>query len=442
MLAMSAAPSPSAAGPDRFTAFAWILLDWAASGFSTVLITLIVAYVERIAFVDRPWGLAPGVVWSWTLAGAMLVSALVAPGLSAWADRRGRHQAALVASVIAGAGGLLVLAAAQPTARLVILAAVAAANVGFDMAAIFTGSLLARIATGRRADRLSAAGFAAGYAGGAATLLAATAIATGHDALGLTVAGGLRAAFAFTAAWWVCFSLPAGVARFRPTTPGTEPAGHAPTAAGELAAFGRSLVHARNGDGRRLAAVLAGSTLILGAVQTAIAQFSSVAIEEFDLEPAALVRLVLLVQGVALPGALLVGWLAERFGRRTALVGCLTGWMAVLLLAWFVRTAAQLHALAVLLALVLGGVQSVIRATVADAAPAGRAGVAFGLLQVGSKLAGAAAGLLFGWLYLASGLPRAGLAALLVQLVAGWWFLRRMDGRGPRQDSPSTSRIE
>ncbi|NCX98043.1 MAG: MFS transporter [Planctomycetia bacterium] len=153
-------------------------------------------------------------------------------------------------------------------------------------------------------------------------------------------------------------------------------------------------------------------------------------------------RLVLLVQGVALPGALLVGWLAERFGRRTALVGCLTGWMAVLVLAWFVRTAAQLHALAVLLALVLGGVQSVIRATVADAAPAGRAGVAFGLLQVGSKLAGAAAGLLFGWLYLASGLPRAGLAALLVQLVAGWWFLRRMDGRGPRQDSPSTSRIE
>jgi MFS-type transporter involved in bile tolerance (Atg22 family) len=98
--------------------------------------------------------------------------------------------------------------------------------------------------------------------------------------------------------------------------------------------------------------------------------------------------------------------------------------------------------LAVLLALVLGGVQSVIRATVADAAPAGRAGVAFGLLQVGSKLAGAAAGLLFGWLYLASGQSRTGLAALLLQLLAGWWFLRRMDGRKTRQESPSTSRIE
>jgi MFS-type transporter involved in bile tolerance (Atg22 family) len=120
-----------------------------------------------------------------------------------------------------------------------------------------------------------------------------------------------------------------------------------------------------------------------------------------------------------------VGLLSERVGRRAALVACLAGWIAVLTLAWFVRTVPQLHALAVLLALVLGGVQSVIRAAVAEAAPEGRAGVTFGLLQVGSKLAGAAAGLAFGGLYLATGYPRAGLAALLVQILLGWWALAR-----------------
>ena len=439
---MTAASSPSAAGPDRFTAFAWILLDWAASAFSTVLITLVVAYVERVAFADRPWGLAPGVVWPWTLAAAMLASALIAPGLSAWADRRGRHKTALLASVFAGAAALVALAAAPATARLVVLAAVAASNVGFDMAAIFTGSLLARITTGRMADRLSAFGFAAGYAGGAVALVLATAIATAHDALGLTPAGGLRAAFAFTAAWWLCFSLPAALARFTPVAGGSADTAHAASSAGELAAFARSLMRTSQGDGRHLAAVLGGSTLVLGAVQTAIAQFSSVAIEEFDLEPAALVRLVLLVQAVALPGALLVGLLSERLGRRAALLACLAGWIAVLVLAWFVRTVPQLHGLAVLLALVLGGVQSVIRATVAEAAPEGRAGVTFGLLQVGAKLAGAAAGLAFGWLFFATGHPRAGLGALLIQLLAGWWLLRRMEGRRDRQTSPSTSRIE
>ena len=442
MPGMTIASSPSATEPDRFTAFAWILLDWAASAFSTVLITLIVAYFEKVVFAGRPWGMAAGVVWSWTLAAAMLASALVAPGLSAWADRRGRHQAALVGSVIVGAAALLALAAAPPAARVVVLAAVALSNVGFDMAAIFTGSLLAKITTGRGADRLSAFGFAAGYAGGAVALVVATAIAMAHDVLGLSPAGGLRAAFGFTAAWWLCFSLPAACARFPAAAGAATDEAHAASSVAELTAFGRSLLDSAHGNGRHLAAVLGGSMLILGAVQTAIAQFSSVAIEEFDLEPAALVRLVLLVQAVALPGALAVGWLSERVGRRITLGLTLAGWIAVLVLAWFVDSVPQLFALAVLLAVVLGGVQSVIRATVAEAAPGGRAGVTFGLLQVGTKLAGAAAGLTFGSLYLATGQPRAGLSALLVQLLAGWWLLRRMDGSRPRQSSPSTSRIE
>ena len=51
-------PAAPAAGPTpRFTQVAWVLLDWAASGFSTVLITLLVAYIEKVAFADRPWGL-------------------------------------------------------------------------------------------------------------------------------------------------------------------------------------------------------------------------------------------------------------------------------------------------------------------------------------------------------------------------------------------------
>lgn len=54
----------------RFARSAWILLDWAASGFSTVLITLVVAYVERVVFRDGGWGMPAGVIWAWTLAAA------------------------------------------------------------------------------------------------------------------------------------------------------------------------------------------------------------------------------------------------------------------------------------------------------------------------------------------------------------------------------------
>jgi UMF1 family MFS transporter len=416
---------PAVSAPGRFdrTVVAWVLLDWAASGFSTVLITLVVTYVERVAFRDGAWGMQSGVVWAWTLAAAMLASAIAAPWLSAWADRTHAHRRALVGSVAAGAGALVLLGSVPPTASVAIIAAIVLGNVGFDLAAIFTGSLLPRIAHGPAADRLSACGFAAGYAGGALALVAATVLVTGHDRLGLSAAGGLRAAFIFTGAWWLLFSLPAAMARFGN---GAHEA-HAATSGRELLAFARSLVSPAPGDGLApLAAVLTGAMLVLGAVQTAIAQFSSVALEEFHLDGPALVRLVLLVQAVALPGALGIGWLAARVSRRLAIALCLAGWIAVLVAAWFVDSELHLYGLAVLLALVLGGVQSVLRATVADAAPQGRAGATFGLLQVGTKLSGFVASFAFGAIYELSGRPRAGLACLAVQVIVGWWVLRRV----------------
>ena len=402
---------------------AWILLDWASSGFSTVLITLVVAYVERVALPQGAWGMEAGVVWAWTLAAAMLVSAVVAPWAAAWADRHDAHQRALVVATLFATGGLLALAAVPTAAGLAVVTAVAAACVGFDIVQVFTGSLLPRIADGPEIDRLSAQGFAAGYAGGAIALVAATAIYQAHDRLGLDHAGGLRLAFAFTAAWWLLFSIPAAIARFG----GGDGAPHAAGAGTEIVAFARGLWAAgRSGTDGRFVAVLTGSMIALGGIQTAISQFSSLALQRFDLDGPALVRLVLLVQAVALPGALGVGWLTTRFGRWVATALCLGGWIAVLAFSWFVRSPTDLYALAVPLALVLGGAQSLLRAAVADLAPQGRSGVTFGLLQVGTKLAGCAAGLAFGGLHVATGVPEAGLIALIGQLAVGWWLLRRM----------------
>ena len=419
---------------------AWLLLDWAASAFSTLLITLLVAYVEKVVFADRAWGVDGGVVWAWTLAVAMLASAMSTPFLAAWADQRRAHKAALMAGVILGSGALLLLGAVPPSARLAVVACIVIASVGFDIDAVFTGSLLPRIASGHAADRLSAGGFALGYAGGAIALVAGTTIVAAHDRLGLTTTGGLRAAFIFTGVWWLLFSLPAAWTRFAEGDPDETTASSVAT----LWAFARDLFdpHAADDQVKALGRVLLGAVLSMGAVQTAIAQFSSVALEEFHLDNSELVKLVLLVQLVALPGALAVGWLSARWHRQGALGVCLIGWVAVLLLAWFVQTKMQLYALAVLLAVVLGGVQSVIRALVAGLAPSGRFGATFGLMHVGTKLSGFVASLLFGLVLAATGLPRAGLLVLLLQLLAGWWLLGRSIAVTQAQFSPSTSRIE
>jgi len=411
-------PPMTLATAGRPAAIAWILLDWAASAFSTILITLVVAYVERVVFADAAWGVAAGVVWAWIMAAAMLASALLTPFLSARADRTHGHKRWLMIGTAVGSGACLLLAAVPPTARLAVAAAIVLAAVGFDMAQVFTGSLLPRIAQGSAADRLSAAGFGAGYLGGAIALILATALVANRESLGLSGPGALRASFVLMGCWWLLFSLPAA---FTPMGDGRS-ADHAATSAGELLGFARSLA---GGGAGGLGRTLLGAVLVLGAVQTAISQFSSLALEQFHLESAALVRLVLLVQFVALPGAIFIGWLSTRWSRAGSLRLCLAGWLAVVVLAAFVTTPGQLTALAVLLALVLGGVQSVVRATIAALAPQGRFGATFGLLQVGTKLAGFAASLLFGAAYAATGDSRTGLAVLFVQLAAGWLVLRK-----------------
>ena len=407
---------------------AWIFLDWAASAFSAILITLVVTYVEKFAFSNGEWGVAGGVVWAWIIATTMFASAIITPWLSAWADRKHAHQNALLGAVLLGSIACFALAMTPTDWRFCIAVSIVLAGIGFEMGAVFAGSLLPRLASGPAADRLSAAGFACGYAGGALALILATSVVATRESFGLSLSGSLRVSFAIMGGWWFIFSLPA---MFIPMGQhGTRE--HKGTSTAELLAFTQNVLLHQHG--RHLRFVLIGSMLVIGAVQTAIAQFSSVAIEEFQMDPQKVVQLVLLVQFIALPGALGVGWLSTNWNRHGALVLCLTGWATVLVLSWFIQTQPQLYALAGLLALVLGGIQSVIRATVATWAPEGHYGATFGLFQVGTKLAGCAASVAFGVLYALSGHPRAGLLALLVQLLIGWLVLRYA--------MPRTSRIE
>ena len=61
----------------------------------------------------------------------------------------------------------------------------------------------------------------------------------------------------------------------------------------------------------------------------------------------------------------------------------------------------------------------------AVAAPDGHHAATFGLMQVGTKLTGFTASLAFGWVYAATGIAKAGLLVLLVQLIFGWWLLSK-----------------
>ncbi len=135
-------------GPSARSRLSWVLLDWGASSYSTIQITVMVAYVKAVFKAHNPWPVSPAAVWAWTLGLAMLMSATLTPIAAGWADRYGRHRAALAFSVLTGSLACIGLGLAPPTWPATTVTLVAISAVGFDLAAIFTGALLPAVAFG------------------------------------------------------------------------------------------------------------------------------------------------------------------------------------------------------------------------------------------------------------------------------------------------------
>jgi MFS family permease len=135
-------------GPSARSRLSWVLLDWGASSYSTIQITVMVAYVKAVFKAHNPWPVSPAAVWAWTLGLAMLMSATLTPIAAGWADRYGRHRAALAFSVLTGSLACIGLGLAPPTWPATTVTLVAISAVGFDLAAIFTGALLPAVAAG------------------------------------------------------------------------------------------------------------------------------------------------------------------------------------------------------------------------------------------------------------------------------------------------------
>jgi UMF1 family MFS transporter len=185
---------------------------------------------------------------------------------------------------------------------------------------------------------------------------------------------------------------------------------------------------------RFLALFLLAFLLYNEGVQTVISQASVFASDVLQFQPTELILLILLIQILALPGAMLVGWLADRLGQKRTLIGCLAVWAAILLAAFFVQNKAEFWVLGGFVAMVMGGTQSVSRAIMGVMTPSGRTGEFFGFFNFSGKATSFLGPNLFGWILLLTGSARLATVSLLVFFLLGWALAARVNvAEGRRQ---------
>jgi UMF1 family MFS transporter len=417
---------------------AWALYDWANSAFAT---TVMAGFFP--AFFQQFWssgvdptvttarlGLANGV--------AGLVVALLAPILGAMADRAGRRKPWLISWTVLG---VLATAALYFVMRgewqwafwLFVLG-----SIGFSAANVFYDSLLLDIASPAEYDRVSAFGYALGYLGGGLLFLINVLMTTQPRWFGIGAAlEAVQKSFLTVAVWWAVFTVPLAL-RVNERRVVTARIGFAVAArAGfsQLYATLRSLKQYRE-----LAIFLLAYWLYIDGVNTIIKMAVDYGVA-LNLPASSLLGALLLTQFVAFPAALYFGWLGDRIGARRGILLGLVVYTLATAYAFFLDSVAEFFALAVVIGLVQGGVQSLSRSFFGRLVPAGRSGEFFGFYNMMGKFATVIGPLLVAGVAIATSSSRASIVSLVVLFVAGGLLLLLVRDPGEstsRQASPTS----
>ncbi|MBN8920436.1 MAG: MFS transporter [Rhizobiales bacterium] len=328
----------SARHATRSAVIGWVLFDWAAQPFFTLVTTFIYAPYFANAIASNP--VEGQSLWGFATAAAGLSIALCSPILGSIANAAGRRK-----PWIAAFGLVLVLAMTalwlgkpkDPSTIPVVLFAFACGMLAVEFATVFNNAMMPTLVPADRLGRLSGLGWAIGYVGGiiSLVLMLGWMIAspdTGRTLLGFNPLFGLdpalregdRAAGPFSALWFIVFVLPLFL--FTPDVPKKLPLVAAvKTGLRTLATSLRGLRHDRNTALFLIANMIYTDGLLAlfvfgGIFAASIFGWTTIEMGVFGV--------LLAITGTF--GCLIGGWLDDRIGSKPVIVMTLTLLLAAL----------------------------------------------------------------------------------------------------------------
>ncbi|MFI6660725.1 MFS transporter [Streptomyces sp. NPDC050523] len=412
----------------------WYFYDWACSVYSTSVLTVflgpyLTSVAKSAADADgyvHPLGIPvrAGSFFAYSVSLSVIVAVLVMPMVGAAADRTGRKKPLLGITAYVGAAattGMFFLDGDRYLlGGLLLIVANAAQSVGM----MLYNSYLPQIAPPEERDAVSSRGWAFGYAAGSLVLIANLVLYLAHDSFGVSETTAVRICLAAAGLWWGAFTLvPLRRLRDRGSAGPREA-----TAPGlrQLAATVR--------DMRRHPLTLSFLLAYLiynDGIQTVISQASIYGSEELGLGQSTLIGAVLLVQVLAVAGALGMGRLARTYGAKRTILGSLVAWTVTLAAGYFLPPGVPVwfFVLASGIGLVLGGSQALSRSLFSHLVPPGKEAEYFSAYEMSDRGMSWLGPLLFGITYQLTGSYRDAIISLVAFFIIGFALLARVPVR-------------
>ncbi|MEU3048663.1 MULTISPECIES: MFS transporter [unclassified Streptomyces] len=413
----------------------WYFYDFACSVYSTSVVTVFLGpYLTSIAkaaadaegFV-HPLGIPvrAGSVFPYAVSVSVVVAILVMPFAGALADRTGRKKPLLAAAAYVGSAATTGMFFLDGHRYLLGALLLIVANASLAVSMVLYNAYLPQIAEPAERDAVSSRGWAFGYTSGALVLVVNLVVYSGHESFGLTEGEAVRICLASAGLWWGAWTLvPLRRLRDRKVSPAGD---------GAVTSGWRQLL-ATLRDMRRhplTLAFLLAYLLYNDGVQTVISQASVYGSEELGLDQTTLITAVLLVQVLAVAGALGMGRLAHVYGAKRTILASLAVWTLILVCGYFLPAGAPVwfFCLAAGIGLVLGGSQALSRSLFSHLVPRGKEAEYFSAYEMSDRGLSWLGPLVFGLAFQVTGSYRDAIISLVIFFALGFVLLARIPVR-------------
>jgi MFS transporter, UMF1 family len=354
---------------NKKTIKAWAMFDWANSAYNLVITsTIFPAYYTAITTTSKNgdkvffFGMkfVNTALSNYALATAYLIIALITPFLTATADYRGNKMVFMKTFTWMGAlacAGLFFfkLATLEISIILFMIAAI-----GYCGSIVFYNSYLPEIASTDQQDRVSAKGFSYGYIGSVILQIICFVFVLKPELFGITDASlPARLSFLLVGIWWIGFSqIPFRIL---------------PKRSPNFKHLDQSKIHNGFQELKKvwqlvkqmpiLKRFLTAYFFYAMGVQTIMLVAASFGEKILHLGTSKLIATILIIQLVAILGAMLMSRLSKVFGNIPVLILVVFVWIVVCIAAYFTANEYQFYALAAVVGLIMGGIQSLSRST-------------------------------------------------------------------------------
>lgn len=428
-------PNNSATLPNKNnkkTQTAWAMYDWANSVYSLSIASAIFPiFYEKftpssISLFGQTFSNTS--LYDFSLSFSFLVVVALVPLLSGIADFGGLKKPFMRFFIILGSLGCSSMYFFTGGNIIFGLGCFIFATIGWAGSLVFYNSYLPEIATPDKFDRLSARGYTMGYIGSVLLLVVNLLLLQKSEWFGLPAPSktntlSFQIGFLTVGLWWFFWSLwPLLVLpNVKGTHSGKFQSSMLLNGYREIRKVFKQVVKTK-----ALMLFLASFFIYTMGVQTIIYVAAIFGSKTLQLESADLLKTILLIQLIGIAGAYFFAWIADKWGNKLSLALTLIIWTGACLLAFNIepKQPNQFFALACVVGTVMGGVQSLSRATYAKLVPGDTDNTSyFSFYEVTEKMAIVLGTLCFGLIDHITGNMRNSILMLMLFFIFGFVVL-------------------